>query len=179
MGSLLRQFKDGDSAVTQQIRQRVGRILGFRLFGIPHEDRLDLEQKIMIQLWEATTRPEFSGDDFWGFVETVTSRRCIDWLRTRKPIVDNELLQEIIDTREEPLRRTLRRERMELADAALARLPEACRELIRLHAGQNRTYGEISEILGKSEAALRVQMHRCIKRAQEILHQISNSKDSR
>jgi RNA polymerase sigma factor (sigma-70 family) len=63
-------------------------------------------------------------------------------------------------------------ERNELVRRVLSGLDSGCRELIHLHIGRRQTYREISERLGRSEAALRVQMHRCIQRARQALDSI-------
>lgn len=173
--SVVRPFAAGDPDAAAEIRARVRRIVAFRGFRIPREDRLDLEQTIMFQIWQAVGRSDFDGTGFWGFVEIVASRRCIDWFRSRKGEVSLEPELERADTRPGPLRRALSRERAELANAALARLPEPCRELIHLHAGLNKSYKEISGLLGREEGALRVQLHRCIQRANRILSELQVS----
>ena len=43
--------------------------------------------------------------------------------------------------------------------------------MIELHLRSGLTYGEMAERLGKSEGALRVQMHRCVRRAQQLLRE--------
>ena len=173
VAAMAQRFRDGDSTATERIRERVRRVVGFRGYGIPPEDRVDLVQAILLQVWQAVKRPDFDYTGFWGFVEIVTSRRCIDWRRTRKVGTGLERVLTTPDPGADPLGEALQREKAELAQAALARLPEDCRELIRLHAGRGKTYSEIAESLGKSEGALRVQMHRCIKRAHEILVQLT------
>jgi len=150
----------------------VRRILAFRRYGIPREDRFDLEQVILFQIWQAIRRPGFECSGFWGFVEVLASRRSIDWLRARKPDAGFEPPPTLRDPAKGPLLLALDREEAELAQAALERLPEACQELIRLHIGSGRTYGEIAERLGRSEGALRVQMHRCIQHAHQILRDL-------
>lgn len=168
-------FRDGDRGAAREVRTKVARILAFRGYGIPREDRLDLEQSIMTQLWQSVGRPGFEPGGFWGFVEVVASRRCIDWRRARREETALENVSEPSDPRPSPLGQVLEKEELRRAQAVLAKLPRACRDLIRLHAGQNRSYREIAEILGSSEATLRVQMHRCIKRARLMLQEMSNS----
>lgn len=159
------------------MRARVRRILAYRGYGIPPEDRLDLEQTIMLQLWQAVSEPSFRGKRFGGLVEVVASRRCIDWWRSRKPETALEAAEAVPAGQPDPQRTALRREQIEHAQAALKRLPAACQELIRLHVGQNRSYAEIAKSLGRSEGALRVQMHRCIRRAQQLLLAVLGSAD--
>lgn len=167
--SLVERLRSGEPDATAVVRQRVQRILAFRGFRIGHEDRLDLEQVVMTQIWQAVARPAFDPLGFWGFVEVVVARRCVDWIRAHRPVTDLDSLPAIVDPRENPLRDVLGRERQMLAAEALERLPEGCRELVELHAAGRRTYAEMAKILGRSEGALRVQMHRCIQRASREL----------
>ncbi len=80
---MARAFATGDPAAVETVRARVDKILAFRGYGIPREDRKDLEQEVMVQLWRSVGRESFqTGAGFWGFVEVVSTRRCIDWLRS-------------------------------------------------------------------------------------------------
>lgn len=165
-------FRRGEPAAVRRVAERVHRIVGFRGYRIPAEDRRDLEQQVMAQLWQRIggTAPAPVAD-FWGLVEVVSARRCIDWLRTRK--ADLALEVDPVDLLQNPHRDVADSERRRLAAAALETLPGPCRRLIYLHAGREMTYGEISTLLGKSEGALRVQMHRCLERARRALAELT------
>lgn len=166
----------GDPEAVAAVRSRVRRILSFRGYRIPGEDRKDLEQEAMTQIWTAVNRSSFESTGFWGFVDVVSTRRCIDWLRTDKPTMPLEPTR--TDQRPDALAKLLTHERAGLAYATLARLDKPCRELIFLHAGLNKTYREISRILGKSEGALRVQMYRCVRAARKMLLEQARSADA-
>jgi RNA polymerase sigma factor (sigma-70 family) len=164
---IARQFRRGSAEAVGVVRRRVRRILSFRGYGLAPEDRHDLEQEVMTQLWQAVNRAGFSGSRFWGFVEVVTARRSIDWLRGRKPLTALE--HEPPSTARGPLAAALAQEGTEMAHAALAQLAKPCRDLIYLHFALGKPYRELSGLLGKSEGALRVQLHRCVTEARRIL----------
>jgi len=174
VNSIVWRFAAGDPTATDKVRARVRRIVAFRGYGIPREDRVDLEQSVMLQLYEGVTRPDFETAGFWGFVEVVTSRRCIDWFRTRKPAESLEFPTLVADPGPGPLAKVLGKERERLAQWALAQLSPDCRELIDLHYRRRLPYSEIAVMLGKSEGSLRVRMHRCIQRASRALLEVSN-----
>lgn len=154
------------------VSERVRRILRYRGYRMSAEDRKDLEQEIMIQIWQAVNRPGFDPRaGFWGFVEVVCVRRSIDWLRGRKPT--GSLDEGIRDSAAGPLRLLLQDERTRLANAAISRLEAPCRELVELHFGQRKPYRELARRLGKSEGALRVQMYRCIRQVRAILDELT------
>lgn len=161
-------FRRGEAGAVEEVRLYVRRILTFRRLGIDPSSLPDLEQQVMTEVWRAALKPGFDpAAGFWGFVETVTARRCIDQLRTARPT--DELPESVRDARESPLEELLADERLRLARRVLAQLPAPCRELIELHTARRLTYREIAPILGRSEGALRVQMHRCVEAARRRL----------
>ena len=174
---IARELRRGSPRALRLARRRVRAILSFRGYRIPPEDRRDLEQEVMTQLWQAVNRAGFSDDRFWGFVEVVTARRSIDWLRTRKPLI--ALDERAASDAPGPLGGVLSRERTELAHAALAQLAKPCRDLIYLHFALRKPYRELSGLLGKSEGALRVQLHRCVAEARRILTELRAGDRSR
>jgi RNA polymerase sigma factor (sigma-70 family) len=136
--------------------------------GIPSQEQDDLKQDIMTELWRAVNRSGFDfAAGFWGFVEVVTSRRCIDWLRTRR--VGAQVPEDLPDSAKNPLERALVGERAILASRVLEGLEPNCQEIINLRMRDRLSYREIARKLGKNEGALRVQFYRCVKNAQQIL----------
>jgi len=169
-------FLRGKRAATKRVRQRVRKIVSYRRYGMSREDRHDVEQEVMTQLWLATRQRDAGFEDgFWGFVEVVAIRRCIDWLRTRRHHASLDTTYQATET---PLSEALTRERAQLASATLERLDEPCRELIRLRVEERRSYRDIAALLGTSEGALRVRMHRCVDKAGEILGRLRAAKAS-
>ncbi|HUP22840.1 MAG TPA: sigma-70 family RNA polymerase sigma factor [Thermoanaerobaculia bacterium] len=165
------QLRRGDPSAMRLVRERVRRIIGYRRLPIQRHEVEDLEQDVMTQLWRALNRPDFDpGAGIWGFVEVVTSRRCIDWLRSRRTLVP--LSESLRDTDRDPLGKTLTLEASRIAADVLAALDEPCRQLIAMRVGQGLSFKELSVSLGRSEGALRVRMYRCVRAAREILAQL-------
>lgn len=170
-----RRLKRGEAAAVQQVRKRVVKIIAFQKLRIPAQDREDLEQEVMTEVWQAVNRNSFDFTaGFWGFVEIVASRRCIDWLRKKKEHLP--LLEGLRDTQGNPFEKLLDGERSAIVARVLDALEPTCRELFVMRFQEGMRYGEISENLGKTEGALRVQMHRCVQRAQEVLKRVDLSK---
>ena len=172
--SIPRRLAAGDEEAAALVRDRIGRVVSFRGFGISAEDRRDIQQDVVAQVWQAVRQPTFNFQlGFWGFVETVTARRCIDWLRSRRPQSDVE--GDIPDRTGSALDALLAQEHVELAHAALARLDRECRDLVYLHAGMQKSYREIAELLDATEGALRVRLHRCVRQAREALQALMST----
>jgi DNA-directed RNA polymerase specialized sigma24 family protein len=149
-----RRMQSGDAKAVEVVRQRVRRILAFKGLRIPRQDRDDLEQEILAALWQAIKRSDFDfGAGFWGFVEVVTSRRCIDWLRAKKETYSIE--ENLRDTGKSPVERVLEDERAKIASQVLGALDP-----------------QIARSLRKSEGAVRVQMYRCLRAVRDILNRI-------
>jgi len=166
--SVPRRFAAGDELAAREIRDRIDRILAFRAFSIPAEDRRDLRQEVITQVFQAVRRDGFDFQQgFWGFVETVVTRRVIDWRRSRRTVV--ELDPGLSDRGESAVDGLIVREQVSLGRAVLERLDAKCRDLIARHAVEGLPYRQIAVEQGISEGALRVQLHRCVKRARTLL----------
>jgi RNA polymerase sigma-70 factor (ECF subfamily) len=166
-----RRLKRGEPAAVHQVRKRVCKIIAFQKLRIPPQDREDLEQEVMTEVWRAVNRDSFDFTaGFWGFVEIVTSRRCIDWLRKKKEHVP--LVEGLRDEKESPLDRIFSGERQTIASSVFQALDPQCREIFVMRFQNGLRYRDISDHLGKSEGAVRVQMHRCVQRAREVLESV-------
>lgn len=171
-----RRLQRGDTAAVQQVRDRIRRILSYRSLDFCSPERADLEQEVMIEIWQGVNREGFDPSaGFWGFVEVVTSRRCIDWLRSRRERV--ALPEGLVDPGAGPLRNAQERERGDLASATLASLDSPCRELLELRFRDDLSYREIARRTGKTEGALRVQLYRCVQQARSLVEQIAGGSE--
>jgi RNA polymerase sigma factor (sigma-70 family) len=164
----VQQLRRGEPEAVDIVRRRVRRTLSYRGFGMGPQDREDLEQEVMTQVWQGVNRREFDVDrGFWGFVDVVVGRRSIDWLRVHKPTVAlTEVTGEPLRSpRRGPLQEALSSEQIRLAFAAVKGLGHGCRELVLLRVGLGKSYREIAELTGRTEGALRTQFCRCIEKA--------------
>lgn len=163
-----RRLRRGEVAAVHQVRDRVRKILAFQKLGIPAHDRDDLEQEVMTEVWQAVNRSSFDvAAGFWAFVELVTSRRCIDWRRRHR--VTLPLQESLRDRRAGPSERILDDERSVIAAEILRQLDPDCSEIVGMRFREGLQYKEIARRIGKTEGAVRVQFHRCIRRARELL----------
>jgi RNA polymerase sigma-70 factor (ECF subfamily) len=174
-GKLLRR---GDVEAVQKVRERVHKIVAYRGLGVPAHERDDIEQEIMVELWRSVNRPGFDFTaGFWGFVEVVAARRCIDWLRARRrmePIADT-----IVDRNQSPIDAVLDAEHSEIAAKVLGLLDPVCRTILVMRIQGGFPYRDIAENLGKSEGAVRVQIHRCIRHAQRLVREMTRQPQSK
>ncbi|MEM7352193.1 MAG: sigma-70 family RNA polymerase sigma factor [Acidobacteriota bacterium] len=177
-----KRLRQRDPALIAKARARVRRLLAYSAFRIPAPDREDLEQEILVQMWQLVSRPGFDdGPGFWKLLEVVSCRRAIDWRRAQR--TTETVASDPSDPRPNPLGEVLDDERRHLARQTLEQLPRPCRELVRLHVVEQKSYAEIARLQGRKEGALRVQMFRCVQQARSILRfvraQRRDSKDDR
>lgn len=98
-----------------------------------------------------------------GWLHTVTRNACIDRLNARRSEEDalSRLSREIPRARSNP--GSLRDERVERLEAAIAALPRSRREALVLRRFHGFSYREIGIICDISESAARVRVHRALQ----------------
>lgn len=177
--AIAKGFCLGSTHEVEIVKRRVHRVVAYRGYGIPETERQDVEQEILAQLWSSTKRPEFDfRSGFWGFVELVATRRCIDWRRVHSKRRHSPLETDPPDSRKNVLQESLSAERLRLVSMALEKLGNPCRQLIKLHFSQRAPYRELAQRFGKSEGALRMQMVRCIRSIRGLLVKLEQSSGS-
>ena len=79
---LARRFVLGQPAAIAATCDLIGKVSRFRGYYIPSDQRADVVQEALLDVFREAKDREFASDDeFQGFVRTVTYRRCIDWVR--------------------------------------------------------------------------------------------------
>ena len=153
--------RDAVAAVTKLARVMVGE----RGYYIPEDHREDVIQDILIGVHQAVSSPDFRLDrGFTALVRSITHRRCVDWLRSnRQP--------ELVDPPDPPSGPdtiVLNRERRGAATRVIRALGPSCRRLIRLRIYREMGYRQIAELLERTELGVRVQFHKCLRRARDL-----------
>lgn len=138
-----------------------------RRVGQPQEAE-DLASLVFTRAWASLDTYRGGSEAAWLF--KIAHNAVANHLRGRKPQVSLELLVAtggsdfLAGPGEETLERLIRQEnRAELA-ALLETLPADQRELLALSVAGGLTAKEVGEVLGKSEAAVWMALHRIIRR---------------
>lgn len=131
-------------------------------FRIPQDDVDDLVQEALTQVIQKTTDPKFEvHTSLKAFCRRIAMARCVDWIRRRRMVVElSPLLAEQFD---DPLDRIARQEDLGRVHGALSRLKELCRDLIRWHFVEEKTYQTIAAETGRNANTLRVHMFNCLE----------------
>lgn len=166
--SLLRRFVDGEPEAVSRVATMAKYVVGDRAYVIPETDRQDLVQECLVHVYRACRPPDFRLEEsLEAFVRTVAYRRCVDWMRRRRPAIP--INPGMPDPSEGPHERVVETETVERGRRVLRSLGKTCREIIRMRAVEALSYREVAERLGKSEGAARNLMYRCLQEARAIL----------
>ncbi|MBX6371392.1 MAG: sigma-70 family RNA polymerase sigma factor [Acidothermus sp.] len=147
--------------------------------GICGTDAADISQTAWLRLVEHLGRlrePEQVG----AWLAATARHECVRWLRHRS---QERVMDEVPDRpagEPDPEERALAADEAHLLVAALERLPERCRILLRmLAADPPASYTEISAALGLPVGSIGPTRSRCLARLREIASSLGLDLDSR
>ncbi|MCX6241358.1 MAG: sigma-70 family RNA polymerase sigma factor [Bacteroidetes bacterium] len=132
------------------------------------EEAEDLVQEVFIRMWKIREKlDEYRSLEALAMV--TTKNLCLDKLKARKFPVEsfNDQRQFIERIAEEP--RSDHSDLITGVKEAMNSLPEQSRLIVHLRDIEGYEFGEISEILGMQENAIRVALSRARQRIREIL----------
>lgn len=111
---------------------------------------------------------------FAGWLFTLAYRRCADF--HRKPKTEPLSEQTPAGGSNDPVEQVIRPETFRHLENLLAERSEEERELLRLHYAAGLVYREMADVLGSSEAAIKMAMSRLIQRMKsqwEVKHEFA------
>jgi len=136
-----------------------------RLYTRTPDDRQDLFQEIVMQLWKAF--PAFRGDaKFTTWLYRVSLNTAITHLRKQKTFPGTGLLP-IDSAIEMPAQE--HDERWDEMHKAIEQLNHVEKAIVMLYM-EDKTYNEMEEIIGISTGGIRVKMSRIKKKLREIIN---------
>ena len=101
---------------------------------------------------------------FAAWLFSIVRRTVVDHYRGARSTLPLGAAGEVGCVRPDPLAQALQSEAHAELSSRLAALDEEQRELLRLRFAAGLTYREISRIVGKREAAVKMAMHRLLRR---------------
>ena len=165
--ALVRATREDRSAFASLYRRYVGRIYRYVYSRVGRKaDAEDLTARIFIEALEGLEGYHERGT-FSAWLFTIAHRRVVDHYRRERP---TRPLDEALDTVGEgpnPLAEVVREERLEHLARLVEGLDEEKQELLRLRFAGELTYREIGEIVGRSEDAVKMAVHRLLRRLEE------------
>ena len=138
-----------------------------RSFRLPEDETYDLVQSTFIKALDANPS-RIKKPKAWLF--KVGRNMAINTLKRERRMVNGDF-QEPADESPGVLSDLLKNEDHARLWAAVEKLSEKDRELLRLQLANDFSYAEIGRILGKSNVAVRVAMHRVREKLKDIINE--------
>ena len=129
-------------------------------------DDKDLTARIFTEALEGLQDYREQGT-FSAWLFTIAHRRIVDQYRRRRPNQPLDTASEIEGDRPNPLALVVHEERLEHLATLVKGLDEEKQELLRLRFAGELTYRQIGEIVGRSEGAVKMAIHRLLRRLEE------------
>ena len=168
---LMVRVRAGDTQAFAELYERHGAALLTFLTRLTGDRRLgeDLLQETFVRVYRS--RGEYQGTGrFRAFLFTIARRLVIDWRRRQNAMWLED--SEALDTLQAPERAEHRAEARDVADrvdAAIQRLPASQREIVLLSRYAALSADEIAEVTGSTPGAVRVGLHRALRRLRELI----------
>ena len=128
-------------------------------------DAEDLTAQVFMEALEGLPGYRERGN-FAAWLFTIARHKAADHHRRGAVLLP---LDEALDNpgeEESPLSWLVRRESLQQLGALVARLDEEKQELLRLRFAAGLSYGQMAAVVGRSEAAVKMAVHRLLKRLQ-------------
>ena len=173
--ALMARVRDGELDLLSELFERHHRRL-FNFFLRLTPDRSaaeDLVQEVFVRMLKY--RHTFKSDgELTPWMFALARNAAVDQYRHRpKELQEDPEAPEPVSSGEAPSERLEKRERSELLQAALRRLPAEKRELLLLARFGEMKYEAIGELLGVSVGAIKVRVHRALKELREAYQTVA------
>ena len=133
------------------------------------KDAEDLTQQVFLRAWKAIGRYQKTSSPFLAWLMRISHNMVIDFYRLKKDItyLDSELASKDLDSF--PERLAEEHYNQQQLRKAILQLPDEQQQVILMSFIEGFTYAEIASSLGKSEGAIRVIVHRALKKMRHML----------
>lgn len=164
-GDLIRQAQTGDrEAFGELYRRYLSRIYGYiRLRVSTAHEAEDLTEVVFLKTFESLARYEDRGTPFAAYLYKIARHTVIDSYRAPDPSVPLEAIADHADDVPGAEASLVDREQGHQTMAALSRLPERYREVIRLRVLLDLPTETVATWMGARPATIRVLLHRALK----------------
>ena len=130
------------------------------------EDAEDLTAQVFSEVIKSLSRYQPQGT-FAAWIFTIARRKAANGLRHRRGWLPLEMAERTAYAFPDPLKQVIEEEELAEVRRCIQLLKAEDIELLRLHFAAGLTYREMATLLGKTESAVGVNMHRLLRRLEE------------
>jgi len=171
LSRLIRRSQEGDKDAFGEIYNLfLKRIFRFVYFSVrDRELAADLTQTTFLKAWQSIKKFSLQRGSFQAFLFTIARNLVIDHGRKKKE-VSLETIADFpsFENPEEDMERLSEKRRVL---QALSKLDRQDREIVVFRYFEELSFSEIARVTGKREGAVRVKVHRVLKKLKEHLEQ--------
>ncbi len=146
---------------------RVYKHLYYRVGNIA--DAEDLTQQVFLKAWQAIGRYKKTASPFLAWLMTISHNLVVDYYRTKKDKAYLEAEVTANDLASSPEGIAEARYVQQQLRRVILQLPGEQQQVVLLRFIEGFRYAEIAAVLGKSEGAIRVILHRALVKLRHIL----------
>lgn len=129
----------------------------------------DLAQNTFLKAWQSLGAFDLGKGTIQAFLFTIARNLVIDWSRKKKEAIWEDEVMERIESKEDIEEDLVKKEESVRVHQALEVLDEFDKQVVILRYFEELSFEEISKILQKEAGAIRVRLHRALKKLKERL----------
>ena len=171
-GELTERARDGDTLALGQLYElfldRIFRFIRFRVSTA--EDAEDITQEVFLKMWRGLKSYRAGGVPFEAWLFKIARNSVIDHYRKQKPAISFQNAPTIADTKKSPQDTALESISKQEVLNKLKKLKPAYQEIIILKFIEERETKEISAIMDKPAAHIRVLQSRALNALRKVIN---------
>ncbi len=141
-----------------------GPIYAFFMARIRHKETAqDLTQEVFLKVIRSIDQFDKKSGHFTAWIWQIARNSAIDYFRLKKASYLADLPDEGLNIKEDQMRSDVTAKTREIMNV-VEKFSEEEQELFQLHFVTDMSYPELAKVTGKSQAALRVSVHRLRKK---------------
>ena len=177
-GALILASVKGDGKAFEALYVRYMKaIYRYIFFRVGDENQAeDLTEEVFVRAWEALPKYQHRKHPFSSWLYRIARNLIIDYYRMKKPVpLSNGLMRSYPSSAESLDHVVNRKHEAKLLVKAVQKLTEVEQEIVLLRFVEGLSHEEIAEMVGKSQTACRVTLHRALKSLRSTLAELEGN----
>ncbi len=145
------------------------KIYRFVYFSVRNKDLAeDIAQETFLKAWKAFTTFSPKKGTVQSFLYTIARNLVIDWQRKKKP-VSIDLFYETIQDGKNIEEDFARKQNQEVIHYVMGSLSDLEKHIVIMRYFEEMTFFQIAQVIGEKEGAIRVKLHRTLKKMKQYI----------